>query len=149
MVTYRQQMAAFDPFLKRTIGFDTLFRTLDALSSDDGGNYPPYNIIKDGDVYRIEISVSGFSENELKVVHENDTLTVTGSKDLDSSEIEYLHKGIASRDFTRRFTLAQDLVINSADISDGVLTIEMELMIPEEKKPKEIEIKSSPKLLLE
>ncbi|RPH06460.1 MAG: hypothetical protein CBC53_003405 [Alphaproteobacteria bacterium TMED93] len=148
MVTMRT-LAEFDPFLKRTIGFDSLFRTLDSMTDSTQDNYPPYNIIKSGHHYAIEVSVSGFSEEELSVVHENYVLTISGSKDSKDEEYEYLHKGIASRDFVKKFTLSKDLVVVDATINDGLLVVTLELVVPEEKKPRVIDIKSSPKLLVD
>tara|TARA_B100001248_G_scaffold160654_1_gene121189 strand:+ start:1319 stop:1765 length:447 start_codon:yes stop_codon:yes gene_type:complete len=148
MVTMRT-LAEFDPFLKRTIGFDSLFRTLDSMTDSTQDNYPPYNIVKNDNYYKIEVSVSGFSEEELSVVHENYVLTISGSKDSKDEELEYLHKGIASRDFVKKFTLSKDLVVVDATINDGLLVVTLELVVPEEKKPRVIDIKSSPKLLVD
>ena len=142
-------LAEFDPFLKRTIGFDSLFRTLDSMTDSTQDNYPPYNIVKNDNYYKIEVSVSGFSEEELSVVHENYVLTISGSKDSKDEEYEYLHKGIASRDFVKKFTLSKDLVVVDAAINDGLLVVTLELVVPEEKKPRVIDIKSSPKLLVD
>ena len=148
MVTMRT-LAEFDPFLKRTIGFDSLFRTLDSMTEGTQDNYPPYNIVKNDNYYKIEVSVSGFSEEELSVVHENYVLTISGSKDSKDEEYEYVHKGIASRDFVKKFTLSKDLVVVDATITDGLLVVTLELVVPEEKKPRVIDIKSSPKLLVD
>lgn len=148
MVTMRT-LAEFDPFLKRTIGFDSLFRTLDSMTEGTQDNYPPYNIVKHDNLYRIEISVSGFSEEDLSVIHENYVLTVSGSKITQEPEQEYLHKGIASRDFVKKFTLSKDLVVVDATITDGLLVVTLELVVPEEKKPRVIDITSSPKLLVD
>ena len=112
-------------------------------------NYPPYNIVKNDNLYRIEISVSGFSEEDLSVVHENYVLTVSGSKTTQEPDQEYLHKGIASRDFIKKFTLSKDLVVVDATITDGLLVVTLELVVPEEKKPRVIDITSSPKLLVD
>ena len=142
-------LAEFDPFLKRTIGFDSLFRTLDSMTEGTQDNYPPYNIVKNDNLYRIEISVSGFSEEDLSVVHENYVLTISGSKSMQEPEQEYLHKGIASRDFVKKFTLSKDLVVVDATINDGLLIVSLELVVPEEKKPRVIDITSSPKLLVD
>ena len=148
MVTMRT-LAEFDPFLKRTIGFDSLFRTLDSMTEGTQDNYPPYNIVKNDNLYRIEISVSGFSEEDLSVVHENYVLTVSGSKRTQEPDQEYLHKGIASRDFVKKFTLSKDLIVVDATITDGLLVVTLELVVPEEKKPRVIDITSSPKLLVD
>jgi len=151
MVTMRT-LAEFDPFLKRTVGFETLFRTLDSMSSSDSSQekYPPYNIIKTDNLYKIEVSVSGFSEEELSVVRENYVLTISGSKDSAKTVgKEYLHRGIASRDFVKKFTMSKDLVVLDATITDGLLVVSLELVIPEEHKPRVIDIISSPKMLVD
>ena len=130
----------FDPFLRSSIGFDHLLRELDNSVAFKGDNYPPYNIIKgDEETYTIELAVSGFSENELSVEVKENTLTVTGTK-TDIADVEYLHKGIGGRNFERKFTLAADLVVTGAEIVNGILTISMELVVPEHKKPRTIEI---------
>ena len=100
--------------------------------------YPPYNIVKNGEKYRIEISVAGFSEKELNVEVEESTLTISGKKD--KSDSEYLHRGIAGRSFVRKFTLSADLVVKGANIVDGILVVDMQLVIPDEKKPRTINI---------
>ncbi|NDB27939.1 hypothetical protein EB151_00100 [archaeon] len=130
----------FDPFLRSSIGFDHLLRELDNSVAFKGDNYPPYNIIKgDEETYTIELAVSGFSEDELSVEVKENTLTVTGTK-TDIADVEYLHKGIGGRNFERKFTLAADLVVTGAEIVNGILTISMELVVPEHKKPRTIEI---------
>lgn len=134
----------FDPFLRSSIGFEQLFREIDRVN-DKVGNYPPYNIVKnDEETYRLEIAVAGFSEDELLVELKESVLTVSGNRK-DSDEVEYLHKGIGGRNFERKFTLAADLVVTGAEIVNGVLNIDMELVIPEHKKPRTISIGSGKK----
>ena len=131
----------FDPFLRSSIGFDHLLRELDNSVAFKGDNYPPYNIIKgDEENYRIELAVSGFSENELSVEVKENTLTISGTQDTLDDSIEYLHKGIGSRNFERKFTVAADLVVTGAEIVNGILAVDMEMVIPEHKKPRTIEI---------
>jgi molecular chaperone IbpA len=138
---FRDQLAQFDPFLRRSIGFDRLFNEIDkSLETPKSPNYPPCNIIKDGDNYKIEIAVSGFSRDELDIEVSDSILTVTGKKNFVDDSVEYIHKGIGTRSFEKKFTLAQDLVVHSADIVDGVLVIDMEMIVPEEKKPRSIPI---------
>ncbi len=143
----------FEPFLRRSIGFENIFRELDSFASEKMESYPPYNIVKSGDDYRIELSVAGFSEKELNVEVEESTLTISGRKD--KSDSEYLHKGIAGRSFVRKFTLAADLIVKGANIVDGILVVNMQLVIPDEKKPRTINIgkgetlESEPELLNE
>lgn len=139
----RFNTAQFDPFLRSSIGFDQLFRELDRVTDGKVTNYPPYNIVKvSEDSYRIEVAVSGFSEDELSVELKDNVLTVTGDKEETESQ-EYLYKGIGARGFERKFTLAADLVVKQADINNGILSIDMELVIPEHKKPRKIAIGKS------
>jgi molecular chaperone IbpA len=128
------------------VGFDRLFNELERTSLTTQNNYPPFNIIREDDsFYRIEVAVSGFSEDELSVELKESTLTVSGTVGVSDIEAEYLHKGISSRDFERNFTLNQDVVVNSAKIVNGLLSIELEHIIPEEKRPRKIEIGSGAK----
>ena len=150
----RFNTAQFDPFLRSSIGFDRLLGELDRVATDKVNNYPPYNIVKTADEqFRLEIAVAGFSEKDLTIEVKEDTLTVTGTKP-EADDHEYLHKGIGGRSFERKFTLASDLVVQSADINNGILIIELELVVPEHKKPRTIAIGegktlSEPELLVE
>lgn len=127
------------------IGFDSIFddllRTVDRQQST---SYPPYNIIKLGeDKFAIELAVAGFKEGDIEVNVENNLLTIAGSKvtELNSEGPVYLHNGISSRAFTRSFTLAEHVIVTGAAVTDGILTINLEQIVPEEKKPKQIPIK--------
>jgi molecular chaperone IbpA len=122
------------------IGFDNMFDDLMRLNSQQSLNYPPYNIVKNTeDSFDIEIAVSGFSEGEVEVNLDNRVLTVKGQKKEDLVA-EYLHKGISTRDFVREFTLAEHVEVINASQKDGILTIQLERVVPEEKKPKAIAI---------
>jgi len=128
-----------DPFF---IGFD---RVLDRMRDATPGqtNYPPYNIVKvDEDNYAIELAVAGFNKNELTIELKEGVLYIEGKKshdDVDEST-QYLHKGISARSFRRSFTLSDTIVVRGADFNDGILKINLENVIPEEKKPRVIEI---------
>ena len=122
------------------IGFDNMFDELMRMNSQQSLNYPPYNIVKNTeDSFDIEIAVSGFSEGEVEVNLDNRVLTVKGQKKEDLVA-EYLHKGISTRDFVREFTLAEHVEVINASQKDGILTIQLERIVPEEKKPKSIAI---------
>jgi molecular chaperone IbpA len=122
------------------IGVDNMFDELMRLNSQQSLNYPPYNILKNTeDSFSIEIAVAGFSEGEITVNLNNRVLTITGKKE-DGVETEYLHKGISDRDFIREFTLAEHVEIVNATQKNGMLTINLERIIPEEMKPKTIAI---------
>lgn len=110
--------------------------------------FPPYNIIKSSeDSAVIELAVAGFSESELGVVVDGDILKVSGKKEAEDDK-DYLHKGIGTRSFERTFTLSKDSKVIDAGYSDGILSIKVEYEIPEEKKPKIIQIGSNKKQLL-
>lgn len=134
-----------DPFF---IGFD---RVLDRMHQQIPGqtNYPPYNIVKvDDDNYHIEIAVAGFTRDELDVELKEGVLSVEGKKEDKETEGNYLHRGISARQFRRTFTLSDTIVVRGAEFLDGILTIELENVIPEEKKPRKIAIGSEDKKLL-
>ena len=109
--------------------------------NDISENYPPYNIESNGkDSYTIEIAVAGFDENNLTISLENGQLTVIGNREDDNSQ--YMHRGIANRSFKRTFKLAEYVEVIGAGIKNGILEIHLERQLPEELKPKKIEIKT-------
>lgn len=138
--------------LPSTVGFDRLLSTLDeALNIPEKvlTSYPPYNIAKiSEDRYVIELAVAGFKREEIDITLEDNKLTVQGNakKDEDGSKT-YYHRGIALRNFTRVFTLADTVVVNSADLVDGMLVVELQNIIPENKKPRKISLGSTQKVL--
>jgi molecular chaperone IbpA len=136
----------FAPFYRATVGFDRVFNLLDSVTSQtNGSGYPPYNIEKAGDdAYRIVMAVAGFAEAELNVTQKEGELLVTGKSQPSSAEIEYLYRGIAGRDFERRFQLADHVKVSGAKLANGLLTIELKREIPEEKKARAIQIEPAP-----
>ena len=131
------------PFYRHTVGVDRLFdRILDQFEhSSQVGNYPPHDVVKTGEeTYEIRLAVAGFSQGEVDVTFHSGELTVTGEKKTESSTVEYLHKGISARKFTRSFMLADHVEVKSAVVQDGILTIQLERQIPESAKPKSIAI---------
>lgn len=134
----------FSPLYRSTVGFDRLFSLLDGRSQFETQSYPPYNIERTGpDSYRISMAVAGFSENDLAIESHQNTLTIKGSKSEKHSEeqSEILYRGIASRSFERRFQLADYVEVKGATLKDGLLHIDLERNVPEEMKPRRIEIK--------
>jgi len=134
--------------LNYTIGFDRTFNRLESnlLGGNQNyqrqDNYPPYNIKKVDDFnYIIELAVAGFGKKDIDVKLADGTLSIKSNKDEDTEAEEMLHKGISTRNFERKFTLADDIVIQSAKLKDGLLSIELEQIVPEDKKPRTIEIK--------
>jgi molecular chaperone IbpA len=133
----------FDPFKNLTVGFDDIFDQLSSMSKyvNDIPNYPPYNIKKVGkDKYQLDMALAGFSKDDVKVEVKENTLTVSASSS-DKEDDSYVHKGIAKRAFKRQWTLVEHLEVQDAKLKDGVLTVDMKLNLPEEKKPKTIKIK--------
>lgn len=128
-----------DPFF---IGFDSIATKLHEFERPKSGNYPPYNIIKlTENRYKVEIAVAGFLRSEINVTVEDGILKVDGTKESSKVEVtEYLYKGIAERNFTRSFTLADTVEVVGADLTNGVLSITLENIIPEHKKPRTIAI---------
>ena len=136
-------VSAFPQVESRLIGFDRVFDAVTKLHTVEGGqsnSFPPYNIKKlDAENYEIQIALAGFSKSELDISVEDGNLVVKGEQE--KSEDEFLHKGIAERNFTRTWALADDVKVTGSKLKDGVLTISLVHEIPEEKKPTSIEIK--------
>lgn len=126
------------------VGFDRLFNTFETRFANQlSSNYPPHNIVKTDDThYQIEIAVAGFKKHEISVEIEQDMLTVKGESELanESSARQYLHRGLSSRNFLRSWQLAENMIVNGAEIKEGILTISLEYIIPEEKKARIIDI---------
>ena len=128
------------PFL---LGFDQFERTVDRISKLSSDSYPPYNIEKTSeDGYRISIAVAGFSENDLAIEVKENTLYVSARKPKTANDSIYLHRGIATRAFDRKFHLADHVRATAASHSDGMLHIDLVRELPEALKPKRIEINS-------
>ena len=136
----------YSPFYRATVGFDRVFDLLDSVSSQSAANgYPPYNIEKAGDnAYRIVMAVAGFAESELSLTQKENELLVTGQAAPASGQEEkqYLYRGIAGRNFERRFQLADHVKVTGAKLANGLLTIELQREIPEEKKPRAIPVQA-------
>ena len=122
------------------IGFDDLFERLNNVQHTSS-NYPPYNIIKhDAMNFCIELAVAGFKRSELDIEFADSALTVSAKSETSDEEPTYLHRGLAKRAFTRKWTLADDVVVKEATLTDGILRVELERILPDEKKPRKIEI---------
>ena len=132
----------FSPFYRDTVGFDRVFDMLDSVVSQratDG--YPPYNIERAGDdTYRIVMAVAGFSEAELNITQKEDELLVTGRSQPGAEEKEYLYRGIAAREFERRFQLADHVQVLSAGMENGLLHVALKREVPEALKPRTIPV---------
>ena len=142
----------FTPLYRSAVGFDRLAGLLEsaARTSQENG-WPPYNIETTGEnAYRIEIAVAGFKPDELNIEVKENLLTVTGRKtanDAGGDQRNFLHRGLAERDFERRFQLADYVVVKAADLINGLLSIDLERELPEALKPRRIEIGTGPALI--
>jgi len=125
------------------VGFDRMFDELSRTAGTlNASNYPPYNIIKETEtIWKIEVAVAGFDESELDVEIVNNELVVTGAVNKENkAEQQYLHQGIAGRDFERIFALADNVEVKGASVKNGILTVTLEHIVPESAKPKKIAI---------
>ena len=135
-----------DPFL---VGFDRILDRMHTLNTKQT-NYPPYNIIKTGeDTYLVEIAVAGFEEEDFDIELHDGILTVRGEVTPTEMETDYIHRGIAARNFERKFTLADTIEVEGVTLHQGMLTIELRNVIPEHKKPRKIAIGNADKQLLQ
>ncbi len=142
----------FAPLTRSAVGFDRLFTMLEAASKTEGQGYPPYNI--EGlseNQYRIELAVAGFKPEELNIEAKENVLIVTGRKAANdgSDERRFLHRGLAERDFERRFQLADYVVVTQAKLENGLLQIGLERQLPEALKPRTIPISASSEEVIE
>ena len=142
-------MRAFDysPFYRASVGFDRVFDLLDNVAGQSANGYPPYNIEKSGEnAYKIVMAVAGFSDAELNVTQKENELLVTGQSAPNAeNEKQFLYRGIAARNFERRFQLADHVKVAGAKLANGLLTIDLQREIPEEKKPRSISIEAEAK----
>ena len=122
------------------IGFDRTLQLLERADTHSNVNYPPYNIVKhDSENFSIELAVAGFTKKDISISKEKERLSIEGKQE-EGDELEYVHKGLASRSFKRTFTLADDIVVKGADMKNGILSVSLERIVPEEDKPQEIKI---------
>jgi molecular chaperone IbpA len=142
----------FSPLYRTSVGFDRLASLMSSATRQDQGNsYPPYNIrVTSEDHYRITMAVAGFSEDDITITSEQGHLLVSGNRgDEPEEQGEYLHRGIATRAFERRFNLADHVNVIAANLENGLLHIDLEREIPEAMKPRKIKIEKSSSRLLD
>lgn len=135
--------AALAQLSRALIGFDRIFNNIEARAVNNN-NYPPHNIIKyDDNNYEIELAVAGFDKSEIAVTVDQDELIITGISQTpnEPANREYIHRGLAARDFTRSFTLPQYMEVGDVTLTKGVLSVKLTHVIPEALKPRSIEIK--------
>jgi molecular chaperone IbpA len=140
----------FSPLYRSVVGFDRLADLLDTAAADSAAGYPPYNIERtDENAYRVEIAVAGFRPDELDIEVKENLLTVTGRKTANDTQRNFLHRGLAERNFERRFQLADYVVVTEAALADGLLSISLKRELPEALKPRRIEIGTGQSNLIE
>ena len=133
----------FTPYRRNTVGFDRLFELLENTGrAATNENYPPFNIERTGENdYQVTVAVAGFKSEEIDIVAQQNLLIVTGSKQAEGNDNrDFLHMGIASRNFERKFQLADHIHVTDADLADGLLTITLVREVPEALKPRKIAI---------
>ena len=143
MVTKLNLFDNFNQLTPYAVGFDRVFDQLQNYASHNAtsSGFPPYNIRKEGEFsYVIDMALAGFSKDDIEVEVADGLLTVRSVKENEENE-ESIYRGISYRKFNRKFTLADDIVVNDASLENGMLVISLERIIPEEKKPRKIEIK--------
>jgi molecular chaperone IbpA len=124
-----------------SIGLENFLRLIQSNNVSRNSSYPPYNILKlDNDHFTVELAVAGFSKETISITKEDNLLKIVGNRSSEQDD-KYVHRGIAGRFFSKEFVLAEHIVVIDAKLEDGVLTIELERQIPEDKKPQVIEIK--------
>jgi molecular chaperone IbpA len=140
----------FSPLYRSVVGFDRLADLLETATADAATGYPPYNIERtDENAYRVDIAVAGFRPEELEIEVKENLLTVAGRKAANDEPRRFLHRGLAERNFERRFQLADYVVVTDANLADGLLSISLKRELPEALKPRRIEIGTAQPSLIE
>ena len=134
---------AFGPLFHQTLGFEKFIHDVEGILNDTRpvNNFPPHNIIKlDENKYVVELAVAGFGKDEIDIQVQENTLTIKGEKVEGTPNLEYLHRGIGTRSFTKTITIADTIEVKGAEYKDGILRVGLENIVPEHKKPRKIEI---------
>ena len=123
------------------LGFDHLFDELENITNHAKDTYPPHNVVKDGDMkYDIELAIAGFSKDDISIELKDHVLTITGDREARRDQNKYFHKGISGRKFVKSFRLSEYAEVNGADLTDGILTVSIEVVLPEKMRPQQISI---------
>lgn len=141
---------SLSPLFRQTVGFDRFNELFETVAADNNHkpSFPPYDIVKVSENdYHITMAIAGYDKNDITITVENDTLTVAATHDSqkqegENAELVYLHRGIAKRNFSQNFRLADHMKVTGADMTNGLLTVHVTREIPEEKKPQQIQINS-------
>ncbi len=140
----------FSPLFRSFIGFDRLADSLEAAYRSEANGYPPYNIERTAEnAYRISMAVAGFGNDDLDVEVRENIMTVRGGKKDEPEKREFLYRGIATRNFERKFQLADYVVVKAAALKDGLLHIDLAREVPEAMKPRRIDIAGDPTRMIE
>jgi len=140
---YTMRTLDLTPLYRNVIGADRMARLFDSVQNEANSGYPPYNIeVVDENEYRITLALAGFKRGDLDIKQENNVLTVSGGKAENGDESKYLYQGIGTRDFKRKFQLAEHVEVKTARLEDGLLHVDLVREIPEEMKPRSIAITS-------
>ncbi len=140
----------FSPLYRSVVGFDRVADLLQTATTEAASGYPPYNIERvDDNAYRVEIAVAGFKPDELNIEVKENLLTVQGRKTANDEARRFVHRGLAERNFERRFQLADYVVVTDAQLADGLLSISLQRELPEALKPRRIEIGTGKSTLIE
>jgi molecular chaperone IbpA len=136
---------SFGNLYPSTLGFETMLRDIESIMQNSvetvSDKFPPHNIIKVNDThYMVELAIAGFDEKEIDITVKDGLMTVKGEKQQPDNEVNYLHKGIGTRSFSKTIRLADTIEVQGAAFKNGILSIGLENIIPESKKPKKIEI---------
>ena len=137
-------MTSFDltPLLKSSVGFDVFDNIFDSVfnMNESSTSYPPYNILKSDNNYTISLAIAGFSKDEIDISLQENELLIKGTSEEKDKDVEFLHRGIAGRNFERKFRLADTVKVSDASYENGLLNIYLEREIPDHQKPRKIEI---------
>ena len=132
------------PLYRSVVGFDRMAALLETAATSEASGYPPYNIARtDENAYRIELAVAGFRPEELNIEVKVNRLAISGRKAANDEVKTYLHRGLAERNFERRFQLADYVVVTDADLADGLLTVSLKRELPEALKPRRVQINTA------
>jgi molecular chaperone IbpA len=138
------QLVRFDTnaLNRALIGFDRIFNDFENRTHQSTTNYPPYNVIKhNDDSFEIEVAVAGFNREDITIEVDQGQLRIRGQRTEQESEHQYLHRGLAARDFERTFTLAEHIIVGDAELTNGILSVKLTREVPEALKPRVIAIK--------
>ena len=128
------------------LGFDHLFDELEKITNHANDTYPPHNVIKSDDMkYDIELAVAGFSKDDITIELKEHVLYIKGDREKRRKDEAYVHKGISGRKFSKSFRLSEYAEVSGADLTDGILTVSIEVILPEEKRPQSIKINTGGK----